>query len=303
MFRDFSPLDSGDIWRSIAGSGGRRLASLDGHRELTRPVGPSPSPEPRPERSQENAPRFTHGWVLLQERDRGYRLSESQIRAMDELGRFRVIADYDLTRHAYLGRQGQAEADIQDLVRKGLARKGTFEGPEGIPRQVLTLTERGLRLLRANRLVSPDQAVYCGFGKPKQTNHDADLYLLYQKEASRIEAAGGRNLRVILDYDLTRRVNRDLARLGTTAREQIAHRHGLRVVDNKIPIPDMRIEYQTQDAQSARVDLELVTEHYRGPRVAEKVRAGFSLYVPHGEANHLRRVLDRRELTAPVQSL
>jgi hypothetical protein len=33
------------------------------------------------------------------------------------------------------------------------------------------------------------------------------------------------------------------------------------------------------------------------------VHAGFSLYTPHGEADHLRRVLDQHELTAEILSL
>jgi len=106
-----------------------------------------------------------------------------------------------------------------------------------------------------------------------------------------------------MDYELKRKVNRDLARLGPSARKEIAERHGLRVVRNKIPLPDMQIEYETRDQDVARVNLELVTEHYRGRSVAEKARAGFSLYTPHGEADHLRRVLDQHELTAEILSL
>jgi hypothetical protein len=53
----------------------------------------------------------------------------------------------------------------------------------------------------------------------------------------------------------------------------------------------------------ARVDLELVTEHYRGRCLADKVRAGFSLYAQLGEGDRLRRVLDQRELTAEILSL
>ncbi len=94
-----------------------------------------------------------------------------------------------------------------------------------------------------------------------------------------------------------------MARFGTPARKEIAERHGLRVVRHKIPIPDMQIEYETRGGDMARVNLELVTEHYRGRSVAEKVRAGFSLYTPNGEADHLRRVLDQQELTAEILSL
>jgi hypothetical protein len=53
----------------------------------------------------------------------------------------------------------------------------------------------------------------------------------------------------------------------------------------------------------ARIDLELVTEHYRGRSLADKVKAGFSLYTPRGEGDRLRRVLDGQELTAEIFSL
>jgi len=52
-----------------------------------------------------------------------------------------------------------------------------------------------------------------------------------------------------------------------------------------------------------RVDLELVTEHYRGRHLADKVRAGFSLYAARSEAGHLRRVLDEQSLVAEIMSL
>jgi hypothetical protein len=51
------------------------------------------------------------------------------------------------------------------------------------------------------------------------------------------------------------------------------------------------------------VDLELVTEHYRGRSVRDKVQAGFSLYHLRGEGDRLRRVLDGQELTAEIFSL
>jgi len=62
-------------------------------------------------------------------------------------------------------------------------------------------------------------------------------------------------------------------------------------------------KYETRDGNMGRVNLELVTEHYRGRNVAEKARAGFSLYTPRGEGDKLRRVLDQQELTAEIFSL
>jgi ribosomal protein S25 len=239
---------------------------------------------------------------MLYDREHVYQLAETEVRTIVELGKFRVIGTHDLAGHSY-GSHEDAERDIRSLVNQGLAQKGTFEGPESTPRELLTLTRGGHRLLRASRLVPDDQVIHSGFVKPKDADHDADLYLLYQKEAHRIEKEGGRNLRVLLDYELKRRINRDIARFGVTARPEIAQRHGLRVVHNKIPVPDMRIEYETREGEIARVNLELVTEHYGGRQAAEKMLAGFSLYTRHGEADRLRRVLDQRELTAEILSL
>jgi hypothetical protein len=240
---------------------------------------------------------------VLYDRDRGYRVGASEIHTLTELGKFRAVGMEDLATHAYAGHREEMQHDLRNLVRQGLVRKGSFEGPEGTSRELLTLSKAGYRLLRANRIIPQDQALYHGFVKPREANHDADLYQLYQKEAAHIEAQGGRRLRVVLDFELKKKINRDFVKFGTEARQEIAGRHGLQVVRGKIPVPDMRIEYEKPDGEMARVDLELVTEHYRGRNVADKVRAGFSLYTPRGEADRLRRVLDQRELTAEILSL
>jgi hypothetical protein len=306
MSRGFSPQQPDDIRRGACVPEDRQVQRDGRHGEINRPGSEFLAPERTPERPQENASSRTRPAsqrTVYYDRDCGYRLSESEALTIAELGKFRVIAAHDLAQRAYAGREEQVRPDIQNLVRKGLVRKGTFEGAEATPRELLTLTRPGHRLVRANRLVAEDQVIYHGFVKPKEANHDADLYLLFHKEAARIEKEGGSNLRIVLDYELKRKVNRDIARFGVTARKEIAERHGLRVVRNKIPIPDMRIEYETREGDMARVNLELVTEHYRGRSVAEKVRAGFSLYTPYGEADHLRRVLDQQELTAEILSL
>jgi hypothetical protein len=247
--------------------------------------------------------RFGDSRSVLYDRDRGYRVRPSEIRTLTELGKFRVVGAEDLVTHAYSGHCEEMQDDLRNLVRQGLVRKGTFDGPESTPRELLTLTRGGCRLLRTNRIVAKDQAIYHGFVKPREANHDADLYVLYQKEAERIQAKGGCPVRVVLDFELKKRINHDFAKFGTDARKEIAARHGLQVVRGKIPVPDVRIEYEQPDGEMARVDLELVTEHYRGRSVADKVRAGFALYTPRGEGDRLRRVLDQQELTAEILSL
>jgi hypothetical protein len=306
MSRGVSPFDREQPDPHVADAHIREIDSKQADRsriEKSRLLRRERSPQPVPD--QRSAPaRSRDGRTVLYERDRGYRFNESQIRSMTELGKFRVIAAHDLLEYAYRGNRDEASRDIGYLVRLGIARRGTFDGPEASPRELLTLTKRGHRLVaRANRLVPSGQAIYHGFVKRREANHDADLYRLFQKEAARIAGEGGRTLRVILDYELKRRINRDIARFGADARPEIAARHGLEVVRNKIPVPDLRIEYETRDGEIARVNLELVTEHYRWRHIAEKVRAGFSLYTPRGEADRLRRVLDQRELTADILSL
>jgi len=248
-------------------------------------------------------PRSGDDRSVLYDRDRGYRVRASAIRTLTELGRFRVVGAEDLLRYAYSGDREAMQNDLRTLVRQGLIRNGTFAGSEATPREVLTLSKAGFRLLRANRIVAKEQAIYCGFVTPRETNHDADLYALYQKEVARIRGQGGRPVRVVLDFELKKRINHAFAKFGTEARKEIAERHALRVVQGKIPVPDMRIEYERPDGEMARVDLELVTEHYRGRSIAAKVLAGFSLYTPRGEGDRLRRILDHCELTAEILSL
>jgi hypothetical protein len=282
-----------------------QVANPRPQRELSENVvSREPSQETRnPSVPSRPAVHFEDSRGLVYDRDRGYRLRDSEIRTLVDLGKFRVVAAADLADHAYGSQHDQMQNDLRNLLRQGLVRKGVFEGPEHTPRELLTLTKRGHRLVRANRMVPREQAIYSGFVKPREANHDADLYQLYHKEITRILKEGGRNPRVMLDFELKRTINRDLAKFGREARPEIARSHGLRVVRGRIPLPDVRIEYEKPNGETARVDLELVTEHYRGRSLADKVQAGFSLYTSRGEGDRLRRVLERQELTAEIFSL
>jgi hypothetical protein len=240
---------------------------------------------------------------VLYDRDRGYRLRQSEIHMLSDLGKFRVIAVEDLVVHVYDGKFQEMREDLRNLLRQGLVLEDTFDGPEANPRLLLALTKPGHRLLHANRILPREQVLYHGVVRPREANHDVNLYKLYQKEWARIAKLGGRNPRVILDYEFKLKINRQIAQLGRDARPEIARAQGLHVVRGRIPVPDIRIEYESVTGDLARVDLELVTEHYRFRAVADKVKAGFFLYTPRGEADRLRRVLDQQELTAEILSL
>ena len=74
-------------------------------------------------------------------------------------------------------------------------------------------------------------------------------------------------------------------------------------MDGKIPLPDLRIEYETREHQQARVDLELATQDYRERGLAEKSKAGFTIYAPGNETDRLRAAIRDPELTKEILSL
>lgn len=241
-------------------------------------------------------------------RNRTYVLRSSEIQTMTDIGKFRAVDAKDLREFAYGGDSKHLEADLTNLRRQGLIAEREIPHQETAPRQLVALTKQGHRLLSATKTARKDQALYHGFTKPREAHHDADLYRLYQRGLEKIAREGGTNIRVILDSELKKNLYRDLARSelkgnSGDAKAEIAERHGLRVVRGKIPVPDLRIEYETPDQEHARVDLELATEHYRFRNIAQKVRAGFSIYARAQDASNLRRVLDQHELTAEILSL
>jgi hypothetical protein len=241
-------------------------------------------------------------------RDRTYLLRDSEMHSLTEIGKFRVIAVSDLAKYAYDGNRERMEKDIRALARQSLVRDNTLEISQKKTLRVVTLTKAGHRVLKNTNQVADDQPIYHGLVKPREVKHDADLYRLYQKEVVRIERGGGRPIRVLLDYELKRNLNRDLALLGPDKDDldrkgEVAEQHGLQLVDGKIPVPDLRVEYETPDLELRHVDLELATRDYRPRAMAAKASAGFSMYARSEDASRLRRVLDEREITAEILSL
>src|SRR5262249_43099896 len=127
----------------------------------------------------------------------------------------------------------------------------SIEGHSSYSTKVLTLTKEGQRLIERAQLVPDRQATYHGFMKPKEARHDADLYRLYQNVSREIERSGGKIRRVVLDFELKKDLYKALSRMRpdrnpTYERIFIANQFDLKVVNDKIPIPDLRIEYEDQ---------------------------------------------------------
>jgi hypothetical protein len=245
--------------------------------------------------------------VILYDRYRGYDLRESEVQVLADLGKFRVIAADDLARFAYNNDQTRMEQETANLTRRGLIEEKVVETSFGGPSRIYALTRAGRKLLASSNRLPKGQEIYSGFVKPKEAKHDAKLYRVYRREASRIEERGGRMRRVVLDYELKKRVNGDLMQMGNKenlgGKEEVAERYGLRVVAGRIPLPDLQIEYEMPERGVARVNLELATGDYRPEQIAQKARAGFTIYSHADDGARVCRILDQQELTAEILSL
>ena len=218
--------------------------------------------------------------TVFRNRDKTFELRDSEIHLLSEVGKFRVVAQNDLAEFAYNGDRNRAERDIENLERQGLAEVKRIADIEHNAIKVVTLTKEGNKFLRQGEILEPGE----------------------------IESQGGRVVAVRLDYELKDELYSRIARASRSRhespqsiREEMAERYHLRVVDGKIPIPDLRIEYVNEnDGQLQCRDLELATDHYRPRGLSEKARAGFQVYARPEDTNRLRRVRDREELMTTI---
>jgi hypothetical protein len=234
---------------------------------------------------------------------------------MREAGRFRVVRTADLRETFYNGKARPMENDLRYLRDKGLVetahvnlrrdgRRRTIESVE-----VVTLTKEGRSLLIKQGDLPKDQKVYAGLVKPREVEHDSQIYPAYRKEAERIEKNGGSNLRLRLDYEIKSQVQKaiyaerkaDPKRDMAEVKQQVAERFELPFVDGKIQIPDARIDYDLpheadqdidQGSRSGHQDIEVLTAAYHAGHLRSKAQAGFRNYASAS---------DRATLTAKIE--
>ncbi len=234
-------------------------------------------------------------------RDRSYRrlqydgLTDSLRAALREIGRFRTVSVEDFIRIQYAGDRRAWLQDVAALRAQKLTKQRSVvvamhsktHGKTVRSLTVLALTKDGKNLVRRcdPEARANHQAMYAGIVKPREVAHDAAIYRMYQVEAGKIRAQGGRVKRVVLDFELKKRVYSPLAKTQrqkpqdyTRTQARVAQENGLKVIQGKIRFPDLRIEYETAAGEAAHVDLELATEHYRGDHMATKEKAGFKIY-------------------------
>jgi hypothetical protein len=224
-------------------------------------------------------------------RDRGhqYEIRGSAARTLASVGAFRVVLSRDLHDH-----NGQPcdprKGDLRSLREQGLIRTVQLDGRKDV---VVVLTKRGRDLLDSHRDREKDrgQTFYADLKKPREIEHDAQVFRAYLREAERLEERGARIERVVLDYELKRDFQRFLqernrGRADSDGRpdrspEEIAEwarEHDLPYFDGHVHFPDARIEYEHADGRLDHLDVEVVTVHYRGSHGAAASRSGFSTF-------------------------
>src|SRR5580704_3295922 len=237
----------------------------------------------------------------------GLHLRPEEVRALSEVARFRVITVRDLAQTVYGGDRNALERDLGYLERKGIVslrsvnarRDGSWRQPERI--QVVTLTRPGKKIVRQVGNLRHDQQLYAGLVKPREVEHDTQIYRAYLKEMERIEGLGGSNPRVVLDFEIKRNVQRalyaqrkaDPGRELNEIKEQVANEFNLPYVGNQIQIPDARIEYELdQGSRTGSSDIEVVTAAYRPGHLRSKAQAGFRLYAAGRDRARLGRDIE-----------
>ena len=237
----------------------------------------------------------------------GIHLRPQEIKALSEVGRFRVVAVRDLAEIVYGGDRSALERDLRFLEEKGIVsqrsvnarRDGSWREPERI--HVVTLTRPGKKIVRQVGNLRQDQQLYAGLVKPREVEHDTQIYRAYLKEMRRIESLGGSNPRVILDFEIKRNVQRalyaqrkaDPDRELNEIKQQVANELNLPYVDNQIQIPDARIEFDLdQGSRVGSSDIEVVTGAYRPGHLRGKAQAGFRLYAASRDRARLGRDIE-----------
>jgi hypothetical protein len=237
---------------------------------------------------------------------------------MHELGKFRVIAIADAAETLYGGNSPALRSDAEYLREQGLVAIHTLntrrDGQDGKADrfQALTLTRKGRGFVQRSGELPSDQRVYAGLVKPREAEHDTQIFRAYRKELKTIERSGGRNVRVRLDFELKAQLNRAVyaARKADPEREvgaikaKVAEQMHLKSAAGHVVIPDLRIEYDQPSGGSTHVDVEVATAAYRHAQIASKARAGMHIYASHSDIGRLGGAIqDDHDIMSEILSL
>lgn len=270
----------------------------------------SPSPERPIARHQERAVRNSRRRTEHRDRDKSYWLRSSEVAAMTDIGRFRAVDVRDLAKFVYSGDERRLTYDMESLRQQGLIEEKTLLRAHRSARKLVALTAQGERIVRPLSGLPKEQRLYHGFVKPKELDHDADLYKVYQRATEEIRAGGGKPGRVRIDFELKESINRareSASYLPIAERNERIHRaaqeQGLRVDGGRVHLPDMQLEYETKDGRLERENLELLSQNYREQGIRGKAAAGFRIYARSSDSARIRRALQDTGVLRQVMAL
>lgn len=226
---------------------------------------------------------------IVRDRDREYTLRGSESRTLATVGAFRVVSSRDLWDHNNRPADPRS-GDLRNLREQGLIE--TVRVP-GYRDHAVVLTKAGRSLLEHRR--DPDherhQTFHSGLVRPRELEHDAQIYRAYEQAEAQLLERGARVDRVVLDHELKSEYQRWLhehdkdhddcdGRPDRTPDEirEWAREYGLPYFDDQVHFPDARIDYQEPDGRWGREDIEVITPHYRGAHGRSVARTGFTSY-------------------------
>ena len=209
--------------------------------------------------------------------------------AIADVGLYRAVSYTDLSAQHYDGHPYVARRAVNRMVRDGMIEEHEATGPQGNAFTVLTVTEKGRA--QAHRAAldaghAAEQQTWTGLVKPAELSHDTAVYRAARDERARLEAEGGRVVRVRLDAELKSRVATATEtargargdRAADEAKAAAAQELGLPMQDGHVMYPDAQLDIEDRDGMGGRVNVEIASDHYHAAAIVAKAGAGFAMH-------------------------
>ena len=268
------------------------------------------TPAPRPTHEQREAQPRTDGHRreydarAAQPRTRRTRATRDRD-AIADVGMYRAVSYKDISEQHYDNHPYVTRRAVNRMVRDGKLEEHEATGPQGNTFKVLTATERGRddayrAAIDAGHV--PEQQTWTGLVKPAELSHDTAVYRAALDERARIEADGGRVVRVRLDAELkslvataTEKARAEGGdRAADTAKAAAAQELGLPMHDGHVMYPDAQLDIEDSQGMGGRVNVEIASDHYHAAAIVAKAGAGFSMHGSSRSANqNIGRALGR----------
>ena len=265
---------------------------------------PRPTREPRAPQLRTDGHRREYNAREAQPRDRRTRATRDRD-AIADVGMYHAVSYTDISEQHYDNHPYVTRRAVNRMVRDGLLEEHEATGPQGNTFTVLTATARGRDAAHRAALDAghvPEQQTWTGLVKPAELSHDTAVYRAALDERARIEADGGRVVRVRLDAELkslvataTEKARAEGGdRAAETAKAAAAQELGLPMQDGHVMYPDAQLDIEDSQGMGGRVNVEIASDHYHAAAIVAKAGAGFSMHGSSRSANqNIGRALGR----------